>query len=104
MYFITQEVLPGFFAPCWTQGGPSWTDNLVEARRRMNSLDFALWRPTTVMVTMADVILRILFASNRMHADVFPDLNMPIIYDAQADGGITPGNEVSYEILFSGPV
>jgi multidrug efflux pump subunit AcrB len=70
----------------------------------MNSLDFALRRPTTVMVTMVDIILGNLFTSNRMHTDVFPDLNMPIIYVAQADGGITPGNEVSYEILFSGPV
>src|SRR6202167_2547089 len=54
----------------------------------MNALDFALRRPTTVMVAMIAIILGSVFAINRMRTDVFPDLNMPIIYVAQAYGGL----------------
>src|SRR6202167_3086236 len=54
----------------------------------MNALDFALRRPTTVMVAMAAITLGSVFALSRMRMDVFPDLNMPIIYVAQAYGGM----------------
>src|ERR1700691_4287062 len=54
----------------------------------MNALDFALRRPTTVMVAMIAIILGSVFAINRMRTDVFPELNMPIIYVAQAYGGL----------------
>jgi len=54
----------------------------------MNFIHFALHRPRTVMVAMVAVALGSVFAAQRMRTDVFPDLNMPIIYVAQAYGGM----------------
>src|ERR1700728_3939323 len=39
---------------------------------------------------MTAIALGSVFAINRMRTDVFPDLNMPIIYVAQAYGGMDP--------------
>lgn len=54
----------------------------------MNAIDFALHRPRTVMVAMVAIALGSVFAASRMRTDVFPELNMPIIYVAQAYGGM----------------
>src|SRR5271170_6842484 len=54
----------------------------------MNVIDFALNRPKTVMVAMVAIALGSVFAASRMRTDVFPELNMPIIYVAQAYGGL----------------
>src|SRR5271170_6185244 len=54
----------------------------------MNVIDFALNRPKTVMVAMVAIALGSVFAASRMRTDVFPELNMPIIYVAQAYGGM----------------
>src|SRR5271163_2075657 len=54
----------------------------------MQALDMALRRPITVMVAMVAITLGSLFAVMRMRTDVFPDLNMPVIYVAQAYGGM----------------
>jgi multidrug efflux pump subunit AcrB len=54
----------------------------------MRALDFALRRPITVMVAMIAITLGSVFAVVRMRTDVFPDLNMPVIYVAQAYGGM----------------
>jgi multidrug efflux pump subunit AcrB len=54
----------------------------------MGALNFALRHPITVMVAMAAIALGSVFAVTRMRTDVFPDLNMPIIYVAQAYGGM----------------
>src|SRR6204780_74844 len=54
----------------------------------MRALDFALRRPITVMVAMIAITLGSVFAVLRMRTDVFPDLNMPVIYVAQAYGGM----------------
>jgi multidrug efflux pump subunit AcrB len=54
----------------------------------MNVIDFALNRPKTVMVAMVAIALGSVFAATRMRTDVFPELNMPIIYVAQAYGGM----------------
>src|SRR5271170_3171924 len=51
-------------------------------------LDFALRHPVTVMVAMIAIILGSGFAVTRMKTDVFPDLNMPVIYVAQPYGGM----------------
>jgi len=56
----------------------------------MNALDIALRRPITVLVAMAAISLGSLFAVTQMRTDVFPDLNQPIIYVAQAYGGMDP--------------
>src|SRR5271163_3526045 len=54
----------------------------------MNPLSFALRRPVTVIVAMIAIALGSLFAVLRMRTDVFPDLDMPVIYVAQAYGGM----------------
>src|SRR5580698_8243257 len=54
----------------------------------MGPLLFALRHPITVMVAMIAITLGSLFAILRMKKDVFPDLNMPVIYVAQPYGGM----------------
>jgi multidrug efflux pump subunit AcrB len=50
----------------------------------------ALRRPVTVVVALIAVALTAVFAVTRMRADIFPDLDLPIIYVAQPYGGMSP--------------
>jgi multidrug efflux pump subunit AcrB len=50
----------------------------------------ALRRPITVLVAVVAVALTSAFATTRMRADIFPDLNLPVIYVAQPYGGMSP--------------
>ena len=50
----------------------------------------ALRRPFTVLVALIAVALTAIFAVSRMRADIFPDLNLPVIYVAQPYGGMNP--------------
>jgi multidrug efflux pump subunit AcrB len=50
----------------------------------------ALRRPITVLVGVVAVALTSFFAVSRMRADIFPDLDLPIIYVAQPYGGMSP--------------
>jgi len=50
----------------------------------------ALRRPITVLVAIIAVALMAGFAVNRMRADIFPDLDLPVIYVAQPYGGMSP--------------
>src|SRR5215203_1482541 len=50
----------------------------------------ALRRPITVLVAVIAVALTAVFAVNRMRADIFPDLDLPVIYVAQPYGGMSP--------------
>lgn len=50
----------------------------------------ALRRPITVLVAIIAVALAAAFAVNRMRADIFPDLDLPVIYVAQPYGGMSP--------------
>jgi multidrug efflux pump subunit AcrB len=50
----------------------------------------ALRRPITVLVAVIAVALTALFAVTRMRADIFPDLDLPVIYVAQPYGGMSP--------------
>jgi len=47
-------------------------------------------RPYTVMVGVVAVLLGSLLASSRMKVDIFPSLNMPVIYICQPYGGMDP--------------
>src|SRR5271157_5339090 len=62
----------------------------------MQALDLALRRPITVMVAMVAITLGSIFAVMRMRTDVFPDLNMPVIYVAQAYGGMDSAQMEGY--------
>src|SRR5689334_7510598 len=50
----------------------------------------ALRRPITVLVAVMAVALTAVFAVSRMRIDIFPDLNLPVIYVAQPYGGMSP--------------
>ena len=50
----------------------------------------ALRRPITVVVAVIAVVLAAFFAVSRMRVDIFPDLDLPVIYVAQPYGGMSP--------------
>src|SRR5215217_7941615 len=56
----------------------------------MNPIIFAMRRPLTVMVAVVAVALGSGLALKRMPVDIFPNLNLPIIYVAQPYGGMDP--------------
>jgi multidrug efflux pump subunit AcrB len=56
----------------------------------------ALRRPVTVTVAMIAVALVAVFAVSRMRADIFPDLDLPVIYVAQPYGGMSPAQMEGY--------
>ena len=50
----------------------------------------ALRRPISVIVAVIAVAFTAVFAVSRMRADIFPDLDLPVIYVAQPFGGMSP--------------
>ena len=56
----------------------------------MNPIVFALRRPFTIMVLVVALVLGSVLAVARMPIDIFPNLNLPIIYVAQPYGGMDP--------------
>jgi multidrug efflux pump subunit AcrB len=56
----------------------------------------ALRRPITVLVAVVAVALTAAFAVTRMRADIFPDLDLPVIYVAQPYGGMSPAQMEGY--------
>jgi multidrug efflux pump subunit AcrB len=56
----------------------------------MNPILFALRHPYTVMVGVLALFLGGGLALSRMKVDIFPNLNLPVIYVAQPYGGLDP--------------
>src|SRR5436305_589792 len=56
----------------------------------MNPIAFALRRPVTIMVAMVALAAGGALAVYRMKVDVFPALNLPVVYVAQPYGGMDP--------------
>src|SRR5256885_10034673 len=56
----------------------------------MNPIAFALRRPITVMVAIVGIIVGSALAISRMKVDIFPALNLPVIYVSQPYGGMSP--------------
>src|SRR6059058_4653485 len=56
----------------------------------MNPILFALRHPITVMVFIAALIGGSILAVTRMKKDIFPQLNLPVIYVCQPYGGMSP--------------
>src|ERR1700733_15258139 len=56
----------------------------------MNPIVFALRRPYTVMVAVIAVALGSGLAITRMPIDIFPNLNLPVVYVCQPFGGMDP--------------
>ncbi|MFO0938357.1 MAG: efflux RND transporter permease subunit [Gemmataceae bacterium] len=56
----------------------------------MNPINSALNRPITVMVLVVGTVFSGWLAYSRMKVDIFPALNLPVIYVAQPYGGMDP--------------
>jgi multidrug efflux pump subunit AcrB len=56
----------------------------------------ALRRPITILVAVIAVALTAIFAVSRMRVDIFPDLDLPVIYVAQPYGGMSPAQMEGY--------
>ncbi len=56
----------------------------------MNPIVFALRHPYTVMVGVLALVLGSGLALSRMKIDIFPSLNLPVVYVAQPYGGLDP--------------
>src|SRR5437667_3078897 len=56
----------------------------------MNPIIFALRHPITVLVACIAIAGGSVLAVQRMNIDIFPELNLPVIYVAQPYGGMDP--------------
>src|SRR5258707_1785229 len=56
----------------------------------MNPILFALRHPFTVLVAACALVGGSVLAVQRMQIDIFPSLNLPVIYVAQPYGGMDP--------------
>jgi RND family efflux transporter MFP subunit len=77
----------------------------------MNPIVFAMRRPYTVMVLVVAVVLGSGLALARMPIDIFPNLNLPVVYVAQPYGGMDPAqmeglltNYYEYHFLYIGGI
>src|SRR5215831_16348003 len=60
----------------------------------------ALRRPVTVLVAVLAAAGLAVFAVSRMRADIFPDLDLPVIYVAQPYGGMSPAQMEGYIVYY----
>jgi len=60
----------------------------------------ALRRPISVLVLVVAVALCAVLATVRMRTDIFPDLNLPVIYVAQPYGGMSPAQMEGYLVFY----
>src|SRR5579859_216993 len=60
----------------------------------------ALRRPITILVAAIAVAGLAAFAVSRMRADIFPDLDLPVIYVAQPYGGLSPAQMEGYIVYY----
>lgn len=66
----------------------------------MNLTDKAMNRPITVMVAVLTLALCAVLALSRMKIDIFPNLDMPVIYVAQPYGGMSPSQMEGYLVNY----
>src|SRR5213592_359327 len=60
----------------------------------------ALRRPFTVIVAVIGIALCSILALVRMPTDIFPNLNLPVIYVAQPYGGMSPAQMEGYLVYY----
>ncbi len=77
----------------------------------MNPLTFALRHPVTVLVALVALVGGGVLAVARMKVDIFPSLNLPVVYVAQPYGGMDPAqmegliaNYYEYHFLYIGGI
>lgn len=66
----------------------------------MRLIRAALRRPITVVVGVIAIALTAAFAVSRMRVDIFPDLDLPVIYVAQPYGGMSPAQMEGYLVYY----
>ncbi|TAM79733.1 MAG: efflux RND transporter permease subunit [Acidobacteria bacterium] len=66
----------------------------------MGLIHAALRRPLTVIALVIAVALCSILAIVRMRADIFPNLNLPVIYVAQPYGGMSPAQMEGYLVFY----
>src|SRR5471032_2658158 len=66
----------------------------------MGLLAWALKRPITVLIAVVGVALGSGIAVQRMPRDIFPNLNLPVIYVAQPYGGMDPSQMEGYLVYY----
>src|SRR5258705_2702896 len=60
----------------------------------------AMRRPITILVAVIAISLGALLACTRMSVDIFPNLNLPVIYVAQPYGGMDPSQMEGYLVYY----
>src|SRR5262249_38560620 len=77
----------------------------------VNPISFALRRPVSVMVAMLGLVFAGGLAFYRMKVDIFPALNLPVVYVCQPYGGMDPqqmegliANYYEYHFLYIGGI
>src|SRR5437899_11027755 len=77
----------------------------------MNPITAALNRPVTVMVLAVGTVFAGCLAYSRMKVDIFPALNLPVVYVCQPYGGMDPlqmegliANYYEYHFLYIGGI
>jgi multidrug efflux pump subunit AcrB len=63
-------------------------------------INTALRRPITILVFVIGVALGSVLALTRMPVDIFPNLNLPVIYVAQPYGGMEPAQMESFLVNY----
>src|SRR5947208_13646634 len=60
----------------------------------------ALRRPFTIIVAVIGMALCSILALVRMPIDIFPNLNLPVVYVAQPYGGMSPAQMEGYLVFY----
>jgi multidrug efflux pump subunit AcrB len=60
----------------------------------------ALRRPIAILVVVIAIALGSILAVGRMRIDIFPNLNLPVIYVAQPYGGMSPAQMEGYLVYY----
>jgi multidrug efflux pump subunit AcrB len=63
-------------------------------------INTALRRPITILVAVIGIVLCAILAFLRMPVDIFPNLNLPVIYVAQPYGGMDPAQMEGYFVSY----
>src|SRR5579875_2614662 len=74
----------------WNLSWPSSIPRCAGGIKPMWLVHTALRRPITVLIAVIAVGLCAILAILRMRTDIFPNLNLPVIYVAQPYGGMSP--------------
>lgn len=77
----------------------------------MNPIHFALRRPVTILVMIVGLVLSGFLCLSRIKVDIFPSLNLPVVYVCQPYGGMDPAqmegliaNYYEYHFLYIGGI